>query len=493
MEFLRRRRTEAAGEPWSVPDRDRPPLPLPSTATGPIAGLVHGRPPASSDASPASSTASGDSAIDRLRHGRDAQAHVRGSETQRPTGPAAVIRRIPAGITKERTVRVLKGDYAGAVGTLYNWYQSTGKYEVGFDAVPSPTLRDLEYFLPDELEFADANETTKPAVSTKQEIDDFPSPDSSSEDVPTKGSGRYQDKQWLILIRDVKGMKKGTRFQVLESIDTEQRVEVIDDTNHPYGGSYGYGDVEPAKDVSPGTVASLQPPQDPASLPALKEGKDGNRPFREHPDATSMEAALKSHGFTIEFNAHTTDQHTQVIRYQEPGRSAVGKRVVEIGPTTTYSDVEHEFTHVRQQTRWSKTPGVGYLPTKTEQVTAGTLAEGRANADDREMDDFVERSLGEVEAYGEELIRLDGRGELRTGELSLPELAKDRFLRWLGDYIGLVNGDPGKAKENFTLANEAHRKLFPDVESTVRSALLIVGKLLGKEFAVPKSVIDRRG
>jgi hypothetical protein len=528
VELSRRPRLKA------VPDADRaghgecPHRPVGPSAenaspVNPIAGLLQGRSSTggawrSEQALMAPDTAVAGSQVDLLRRlvgpaeepavaarERFDLARLTGPIVRMPTARAQdpcdatvrsqVIRRIPDGDTKESKVRVLVGPYANAVGTLLNWYPGSRQYEVDFGEPPGPTLRDVEFFSPETLEYADDLQPATASAKSKEESDDTSGSSASTEEPSPEQPARYRPGQWLVLIKKgLNGMPQGTRFQVDYCVETEERVEVReDDGEHPYGGSYGYDYVEPVAERPPGNVTSLTPPAQPANLPELGDSKGGNLPFLDHPNYKMMVAAMESHGFVIAFDKTTADQQTQVVRFQEPGRSAIGKRIVEIGPTTTYSDVEHEFTHVRQQTRWSKTSDVGYLPTKTHQVEAGTLAEGRANPGDREMDNHVERSLGEVEAYGEELIRLFRRKELKTGNLSLADLARDRFLRWLGDYLGLTNGDPAKAKGNFTLANDQHRLLFPDVEPTVRTALKIAGELLGNDFKVPTEIIDRRG
>jgi hypothetical protein len=381
-------------------------------------------------------------------------------------------------------VKVVKGKYTGHQGDILNWYEKTRQYEVDFGAAPAEGLRDMEFFSPEDLEEVAGQPPTTLSSSGSHEsssASDEEEPVSMGSHAPSHP--KYPEGTWLYL-----PAKKW--YVQVESCGADG-VEVMNDQHHPYGWTYAYDQVQVVQMVPPGKVTNPPFPESPEGLPTLDVGKSGDVPFRQHPDHKRLEAAIRSHGFEIRWSQDLQDQHTHVVRLQEPGRTKIGDRYVEIGPSTSYSDVEHEFTHVDQQTRWAR-GGLGYLPTRTEFVALGTLAEGTVN---EEMDNQVERGLAEIEAYSLEVVRLYARKELQTGHLTLGELAEQRLLRWIGDYLWQTNGDAEQAKVNFTLtdgpARDRRRTLFPNIEAEVRAAMKVV-EVLVPGFTIKKEGIDRR-
>jgi hypothetical protein len=175
-------------------------------------------------------------------------------------------------------------------------------------------------------------------------------------------------------------------------------------------------------DVVSGEVPSTKvaplapPPTDKVSPPDA--GDSGDMPFDSHPNWEQLQATFLSYGFDIQIAYKERKQHVVVkgVRNPQNNQGAIVERVVKVGrgdkSSTTYSDLEHELTHVQQQTDYFEKTGHYHASEIT--ISQGLETEGNPLSDGIVSLSDENDAYGEIHAYMKEYIRLKKRNELTT-------------------------------------------------------------------------------
>jgi hypothetical protein len=189
---------------------------------------------------------------------------------------------------------------------------------------------------------------------------------------------------------------------------------------------------------------------EPAEPPVLEENESGDIPYNQHPKWGQMLAAIRDKGFDVRmvYNGERK-QHTVVRRNTAMKKQTLPENVPEyekylaVGSKTTYTDIEHEYTHILQQDRYNEKGGA-YLTSEvivhdTEKDTK------RENKNGATLNNWKDE-IGEVEAYAKEFIRLFDRKEFVTSGQKLSSLV-EQLNQYLPTYNEKANGRSASDKK----------------------------------------------
>jgi len=155
--------------------------------------------------------------------------------------------------------------------------------------------------------------------------------------------------------------------------------------------------------------------------PVLSRGESGDVPYDEHSLWPKLQVSFESLGFKVVCVYQERKQHVVVHgkRNIENTSSVIVKREVHVGKgktSTTYSDLEHEFSHAEQQHDY-------LMRTGKYKASEVTIQQGLIS-DEGPLSELSDKedAYGEVHAYMQEFIRLTDRQELTTAGESVASI-----------------------------------------------------------------------